>query len=121
VSVKLNYSTFFYFFLQDGEDKSSIHENWKNIFEILELCGKILKWQPFLKYNKNWSKDIYWQKLIEIVSSTSPRPSENKQILFVATLLFVLSLQQYIKATNLRRSQNNETDCCLLLVELKGG
>lgn len=69
---------------------------WKRIFEIQELCGRILRWDTFLPYNSNWSKDIYWQKLIQIVAVSATRPSENKQILFYATVLFILSLQDYI-------------------------
>lgn len=69
---------------------------WKRIFEIEELCGRILKWEPFLPYYATCSKDIYWQKLIQIVSVTAPRPSENKQLLFYGTILFIFSLQDYI-------------------------
>lgn len=83
---------------KETSDSSSINEYWTKIFEILDLCGRILKWEPFLPYNRNMSKDIYWQRLILIVSSTPPRPSENKQILFCATILFVMSLQEYMKS-----------------------
>jgi integrator complex subunit 10 len=76
-----------------------------------------LKWEvQFLRYNKNWSKEVYWQKLIEIVSSAPPRPSESKQILFCATILFVLSLQQYIRALN---SKSQIDSPSLVLLELK--
>lgn len=75
---------------------------WSRIFEIVEICGRILKWEPFLLYNQNWSKDIYWQKLLHIVSLSSTRPSENKQILFYGTILFVLSLQEYINSLKLK-------------------
>lgn len=81
---------------KETSDLSSINEYWTKIFEILDLCGRILKWEPFLPYNRNLSKDIYWQRLILIVSSTPPRPSENKQILFCATILFVMALQEYM-------------------------
>lgn len=81
---------------KDSPDASTINEYWTKIFENLDLCGRILKWEPFLPYNRNMSKDIYWQRLIQIVSSTPPRPPENKQILFCATILFVMTLQEYI-------------------------
>lgn len=81
---------------KETSDLSSINEYWTKIFEILDLCRRILKWEPFLPYNRNLSKDIYWQRLILIVSSTPPRPSENKQILFCATILFVMALQEYM-------------------------
>lgn len=75
----------------------SISECWQKIFEVLDLSARILKWDAFLPFNKNWNKDIYWQKLIQIVSSCATRPSENtsKQILFYGTILFVMSLQHY--------------------------
>jgi integrator complex subunit 10 len=99
------------------QDTNNINDNWKRIFDNLDSCGKILKWEvQFLRYNKNWSKEVYWQKLIEIVSSAPPRPSESKQILFCATILFVLSLQQYIKALN-SKAQNDSPS--LVLLELK--
>lgn len=82
--------------ISNDEKLNVIFDAWKNIFNILEMCGRILKWETFLTYNKNWSKDIYWQKLIHIVSAIPPRPSENKQILFYATILFVMSLQEYV-------------------------
>lgn len=62
-----------------------------------------------------WGKDIYWQKLIQIVSSAPPRPSENKQILFCATIIFVLALQDYIAKTKYK--SNNTLDIDLILVE----
>ncbi|XP_037049863.1 integrator complex subunit 10 isoform X2 [Bradysia coprophila] len=83
---------------KDTPDATSINDYWTKIFEAMELCGRILKWEPFLPYNRNVSKDIYWQRLILIVSSTPPRPSENKQILFCATILFVMALQEYMKS-----------------------
>lgn len=81
---------------KETSDPSCINECWTKIFEVLDLCGRILKWEPFLPYNRNVSKDIYWQRLIIIVSATPPRPAESKQILFCATILFVLALQEYI-------------------------
>lgn len=76
--------------------KLSVIDCWKRIFEIKDICGHILKWEPFLSYNASWSKDAYWQKLVQIVSLTSTRPNENKQILFYTTILFIMSLQDYI-------------------------
>ena len=81
---------------KDNTDSVIVADCWKKIFEVLEMCTRVLKWETFLPYNKSVSKDIYWQKLIQIVSSAPPRPSENKQILFCATILFVMSLQEYV-------------------------
>lgn len=100
--------------LTETEDKArTIADCWRKIFEILEFCGQILKWEPFVPYKKGWSKDIYWQKIIQIVQSAPPRPSENKQILFCATIVFVLSLQEYINYSRLK-GKDNEIEVILV-------
>lgn len=73
----------------------TINDCWQRIFEVLDLCARVLKWDAFLPYNKHWNKDVYWQKLIQIVSSSTSRPSDSKQLLFYGTILFVMSLQHY--------------------------
>uniref|UniRef100_A0A8D8NCP0 Integrator complex subunit 10 n=3 Tax=Culex pipiens TaxID=7175 RepID=A0A8D8NCP0_CULPI len=107
--------------LAETEDKARVTaECWRKIFEMLEFCGNILKWEPFMPYKKGWSKDIYWQKIIQLVQSAPPRPSENKQILFCATIVFVLSLQEYINFSRLK-GKDNEIEVILVesLKELK--
>ncbi|XP_031637409.1 integrator complex subunit 10 [Contarinia nasturtii] len=79
---------------------------WSRIFEIVDVCGRILKWEPFLPYNSSWSKDVYWQKLYHIVSLSSTRPSENKQILFYGTCLFIVSLHDYINSMKQKVDDN---------------
>lgn len=91
---------------------------WSRIFEIVEICGRILKWEPFLTYNSSWSKDVYWQKLLHIVSLSSTRPSESKQILFYGTILFVLSLQEYI---NSLQHKIDDTEIRMILIESLSG
>lgn len=84
----------------DNPDRlTAISEHWRHLFDLLSLCGRMLKWElPFIGvYNRATSKDTYWQRLIQIVSSAPPRPSENKQILFCATITFTISLQEYIE------------------------
>ncbi|KAJ6634031.1 Integrator complex subunit 10, partial [Pseudolycoriella hygida] len=34
-------------------DLTTINEYWTKIFEVLDLCGRIMKWEPFLPYNRN--------------------------------------------------------------------
>lgn len=76
----------------------TISDCWQKIFEVLDLCTRVIKWDPFLSYNKNWNKDVYWQKLIQIMSTSKTRSStKNQQILFYGTVLFVFSLQHYVK------------------------
>ena len=54
-------------FRKTDDNLYTVTDCWRKIFDVLELCGKLLKWEPFLPYNKTWSKDVYWQKLIQIV------------------------------------------------------
>lgn len=91
---------------------------WSRIFEIVDVCGRILKWEPFLPYHQNWSKDIYWQKLYHIVSLSSTRSSENKQILFYGTILFVLSLHEYI---NSMKQTIDDNEIRFILIETLSG
>lgn len=91
----------------------TINECWQRIFEVLDLCARSLKWDPFLSYNKNWSKDVYWQKFIQIVSNASARPKESKQILYYGTILFVMSLQHYVKNVT-QKIDDAEVDFVLL-------
>lgn len=100
-------------------DRLSVTACWKRIFEIKEICGRILKWEPFLPYNANWSKDVYWQKLIQIVSLTSTRPNENKQILFYTAILFMMSLQDYIN--NIRQKVDDVEVRYILIEGLRDG
>lgn len=91
---------------------------WSRIFEIVDVCGRILKWEPFLPYHQNWSKDVYWQKLYHIVSLSSTRPSENKQILFYGTILFVVSLHEYI---NSMKQKIDDHEIRYILIETMTG
>ncbi|XP_011180633.1 integrator complex subunit 10 [Zeugodacus cucurbitae] len=78
----------------DDENKCDNTEIWKKIFQVLMLCGKILRWETFLPFNKTWGQNVYWDKLIEIVSIS---PAGSTQVLFYATTLFIYSLHCYIK------------------------
>lgn len=91
---------------------------WSRIFEIVDVVGRILKWEPFLPYHQNWSKDVYWQKLFHIVSLSSTRPNENKQILFYGTILFVVSLYEYI---NNLKHRIDDTEVRFIMVETLSG
>lgn len=88
---------------------------WSKIFEVMEVYSKQLKWEPFPGYNMS-SKDVYWQRLIQIVSAKSPMPSENKQIVYYATLLFMMSLQEYVENVK-KKVEDLPTEVEFLLVE----
>ncbi|XP_035900736.1 integrator complex subunit 10 isoform X2 [Anopheles stephensi] len=103
--------------LNDTEDRARTSTDcWKKIFEILDFCGKILKWEPFVLYKKSWSKDVYCQKIIHIYNLDPFRSTESKQILFCATIVFVLALQDYIGYSKLR-SKDGTAETEVILVE----
>ncbi|XP_037955490.1 integrator complex subunit 10 [Teleopsis dalmanni] len=81
------------------EDKSDANEIWKKIFQILNLCAKILRWETFLSFNKNWGHNIYWEKIIDIIAKS---PGGSPQVLFYAITLFIYSLHSYIKHCHAR-------------------
>ncbi|XP_065361068.1 integrator complex subunit 10 [Calliphora vicina] len=81
------------------ETKCDTAEVWKKIFQVLMLCGKIQRWETFLPFNKTWGQNVYWDKLIEIVSTSA---AGSRQVLFYATTLFIYSLHCYIKNCNTR-------------------
>lgn len=103
-----------YINFQKEEKAYLVDENWVKIFEILEICGKMLKWEPFLPYVKTYSKDIYWQKLIQLISQNA-RQSECKQIMFCTTIVFILSLQDYINSISYKiRETDSEIQFVLI-------
>lgn len=91
---------------------------WTRIFDIVDICGRLLKWEPFLPYHTNWSKEIYRTKLFHIVSLSSSRLNENKQILFYGTIVFVVSLHEYI---NNMKHKMDETEIRFILIETLTG
>lgn len=86
-----------YYIKQIIEDNLDTNECWKKIFQALTLCGQIQRWHPFLPFNKNWGQNVYWEKLYEIVSISSPG---SIQVLYYGTTLFLYSLHCYIRNCN---------------------
>lgn len=105
---------------ENGVDRmANIADHWRHVFDLLSLCGRMLKWEmPFIgTYSRSTSKDTYWQRLIQIVSSAPPRPSENKQILFCATITFTISLQEYIETVMAASDRASHQSNDFVLVE----
>lgn len=86
---------------------------WRKVFEVMENYSKILKWDTFLPYTKA-SKEIFWERMFIIVSSSPPKPSESKQIVYYATILFMMSIQEYVENVKV---QVGENEVELVLVE----
>lgn len=115
LSITLEYYMSQMFVESNEANEYLIEENWKKIFEALELCGRMLKWEIlYVPYMKNYSKDFYWQKLVQIVGSNVSRSAENKQTVFCTCVLFFLSLQDYI---SLSKIKENDTEIQHILVE----
>uniref|UniRef100_A0A336LXP2 Integrator complex subunit 10 n=1 Tax=Culicoides sonorensis TaxID=179676 RepID=A0A336LXP2_CULSO len=93
-------------------------EAWRKVFEVMEHYSKILKWEPFLPYTKA-SKEIFWQRILQIVSSAPPKPSENKQIVYYATILFMMSIQEYVD--NVKQKVGNVEQDFLLVEGIREG
>ena len=36
------------------DDKCDVNETWRNVFNVLLMCGKLLRWETFLPFNKSW-------------------------------------------------------------------
>lgn len=110
---RILFVTFEYYMTRMFTLSEEKEESWRKVFDIMETYSKILKWEPFMPYNK-CSKDIFWQRLIQIVSSAPPKPSENKQIVYYATILFMMSIQEYVENV---KKKVGDTEHEFLLVE----
>lgn len=77
-------------------------DSWQKLLAVLDMCGRMLKWEPFVLFDKSQANDVYWKRLYQIVTSSPPRPSENKQILFCATIVLMMALQEYIRGCRMK-------------------
>lgn len=44
--------------LVDEPSIETVQDIWKKVFNILEICGKMLKWEVVLPYNKSFTKQV---------------------------------------------------------------
>jgi len=63
------------------------------------ICGQMMGWEPFLPFSKHVNQNVYWEKLVDILSGS---PAGSSQVLFYATTLFIYSLHGYIRNCKLR-------------------
>lgn len=68
------------------------------LFEFFQWIGKLLKWEPFAYNSATWTKEIYWQKLKQIESTTC----DSKQIFYLCCYLFFISAQDYLESTKVK-------------------
>ncbi|XP_068142843.1 integrator complex subunit 10 [Drosophila tropicalis] len=100
-----------YYLRQIMDDNTDSSDAWKNIFKVLMLCGQMMGWEPFLPFSKHVSQNVYWEKLVDILSAS---PAGSSQVLFYATTLFIYSLHGYIRNCRLKI---DETEISHVLVE----
>lgn len=74
-----------------------VTECWRKIFETMEMCGRLLKWEKFVAFSRSYSKDVYWTRLVQIMSSAASSPvRDSKQIFYTSIVVYINSLQQYM-------------------------
>lgn len=98
---------------REEDDKFAL-DSWRKMFEIMEICGRLLKWEKFISFNRNIGKDVYWQKLVQIVSGTRPS-GDNKQVFYTAAMVFIYSIWDYVR--NVRIKGSSDQGCAYILIE----
>lgn len=93
------YTSSLEYYLRQIMDESDTADAWKNIFKVLMICGQMMGWEPFLPFSKHVNQNVYWEKLVDILSGS---PAGSSQVLFYATTLFIYSLHGYIRNCKLR-------------------
>ncbi|EDW50363.1 integrator complex subunit 10 isoform X1 [Drosophila sechellia] len=93
------YTSSLEFYLRQIMDESDTADAWKNIFKVLMICGQMMGWEPFLPFSKHVNQNVYWEKLVDILSGS---PAGSSQVLFYATTLFIYSLHGYIRNCKLK-------------------
>jgi integrator complex subunit 10 len=84
--------------LYNFADKRHLADESKiKLFEFFKWIGLLLKWEPF-PYDTKWTKEMYWQKLKQI-ETTTPDP---KQIFYLSCYLFFISAQDYLETTKVK-------------------
>ncbi|KAH8315873.1 hypothetical protein KR067_013153 [Drosophila pandora] len=93
------YTSSLEYYLRQIMDESDSSDSWKNVFRVLMICGQMMGWEPFLPFNKNINLNVYWERLVDILSGS---PSGSTHVLFYATTLFIYSLHGYIRNCKIR-------------------
>ncbi|GLH03759.1 Integrator complex subunit 10 [Gryllus bimaculatus] len=96
--------------------ESKIDDPWKNLFAIQEMTAKKLGWELSSLSSGTWSKDSYWQKLLQfrqtIVQTDDPTYMKHMILLYYTTTFFLFCLHEYVVSL-----ETGVGDMPLLLVE----
>ncbi|XP_044728934.1 integrator complex subunit 10 [Chrysoperla carnea] len=72
---------------------------WNKLFNVLELTGRILGWDPSLtSFDQNWNKENYWYKFSSFFKTHKTMLVDDviiKQIIYSSTLFFLYCLHEY--------------------------
>lgn len=84
--------------IQDSDSRGN--DIWFKLFQILDLAGRHLKWDPYLTtIGESWNRESYWQKVLSFCqmnkSSNVDEHVFTKQLLYCLTTLFLNSLYDY--------------------------
>ncbi|KAK7793853.1 hypothetical protein R5R35_014136 [Gryllus longicercus] len=96
--------------------ESKIDDPWKNLFAIQEMTAKKLGWELSSLSSGTWSKDSYWQKLLQFrqttVQTDDPTYMKHMILLYYTTTFFLFCLHEYVVSL-----ETGVGDMPLLLVE----
>lgn len=96
-------------FFNYGDKRHLAEESRVKLMEFLKWIGPLLKWEPF-PYNSSWTKDIYWQKLKQIESTTC----DSKQIFYLSCYLFFISALDYLESSKVKSEDGHEVQYILI-------
>lgn len=91
-------------------DEKFVLDCWRKIFETLDHCAGLMKWEKFVTFNPSFGKDIYLTRLLQINASTSTTAPavDNKQVFYTSFVLFAYCLQEYMSNVSRRETTKNQ-------------
>lgn len=106
-----------------SDEEKFVMESWRKIYDTLEMCGRLMHWEKFVSFNRNYGKDVYWTRLVQIVAAAaSPSATrsgaagvDSKQIFYTSIVVFIHSLQEYMSQVSRKeRSEGGRLEFVLV-------
>lgn len=92
-----------------GDKRHLADESRVKLMEFFKWIGALLKWETF-PYNSTWTKDIFWQKLKQIESTTC----DSTQVFYLSCYLFFISAQDYLESSKVKSDDGHEIQYILI-------
>lgn len=92
-----------------GDKRHLVDESRIKLMEFFKWIGGLLKWEQF-PYNSSWTKDIFWQKLKQIETTTC----DTAQIFYLSCYLFFISAQDYLESSKVKSEEGHEIQYILI-------